>query len=116
MTAENINEQKKVFEMGWLDPRTGQVFEAGVAVFNQMYGEYYLKIFEEDNNGQYFLKPIASDGAKATYRVERVLKNTRGYFIKRSHVGEGYSSDETNGNIFINYGSKYKTLVLYTEE
>ena len=113
---ENINEQKKVFNMGWLDPRTGQVFEAGVAVFNQMYGEYYLKILEEDNSGQYFLKPVSSDGTNASYRVERVLKNSRGYFVKRSNVGDGYSSCETNGNIFINYGSKYKTLVIYTED
>ncbi len=113
---ENLNEQKKVFQMGWLDPRTGQVFEAGVAVFNQMYGEYYLKIYEEENNGQYFLKPVSADGTKAHYRVERVLKNNRGYFVKRSNVGDGYSNNETKGNIFINYGSKYKTLVLYTEE
>ncbi|MBY0384967.1 hypothetical protein K2X05_07400 [bacterium] len=111
-----ITEQKKVFNMGWLDPRTGQVFEAGVAVFNQMYGEYYLKILEEDSSGQYFLKPVSSDGTKASYRVERVLKNNRGFFVKRSNVGDGYSSFETNGNIFINYGSKYKTLVIYTED
>ena len=113
---ENLNEQKKIFNMGWLDPRTGQVFEAGVAIFNQMYGEYYLKIFEDDGHGQYYLKPVSSDGTRATYRVERVLKNSRGHFLKRSNVGDGHSGAETDGNIFINYGSKYKTLVIYMED
>ncbi len=112
----DLIEPKKVFQMAWLDPRTGQVFDAGVAVFNEMHGEYYLKIFEEHTTNQYFLKPVTSDSEKALYRVERVVKNGRGFFIKRSHVGDGYSSDETLGNIFINYGSKYKTLVIYMED
>lgn len=111
----NNEDQKKVFKLEWLDPRTGQVFDAGIAVFNQMYGEYFLKIYEENSTCQYFLKPISWSDDEVKYRVEQVLKNNRGYFVKRSHIGDGFSGEHTSGNIFINYGSKYKTLVLHTK-
>lgn len=43
--------------------------------------------------------------------MELVIKRKDGRFLKRQRVGTGY--DDSNGRVFINYGSKFKTLVLY---
>ena len=45
--------------------------------------------------------------------MELVIKKKDGTFLKRQLVGRGYSNKGTEGNVFINYGSKFKTLVLY---
>lgn len=107
---ENKNE---TFILGWLDPRDNSINHAGVSFYNSTYGEYLLKIDEEPNEKQYFLKPCASENDRITYRMELVLKRKNGSFRKRQLVGIGYSNTETDGNVFINYGSKFKTLVLY---
>ena len=33
--------------------------------------------------------------------------------MKRQLVGEGVGNEDSNNNVLIDYGSKYKTLVLY---
>ena len=99
--------------LGWLDPRDNRVNHAGVSFYNPTYGEYLLKIDEEPNEKQYFLKPYTSEGECTSYRVELVIKRKDGRFLKRQLVGTGYSDTETDGCVFINYGSKFKTLVLY---
>ncbi|MEZ4743989.1 MAG: hypothetical protein R3B45_16335 [Bdellovibrionota bacterium] len=99
--------------LGWLDPRTNTIHHAGVGFYNEQYGEYLLKIDEEPSEKKYYLKPSDSEDNEIRYRMELVLKRKDGSFLKRQLVGEGYKSDDTNGNVFIDYGSKYKTLVLY---
>lgn len=99
--------------LGWLDPRDNSVHNAGVSFYNPTYGEYILKIDEEPSEKQYFLKPCGSENDRIDFRMELVVKKKDGTFLKRQLVGRGYSDESTSGNIFVNYGSKFKTLVLY---
>ncbi|MCB9092873.1 MAG: hypothetical protein H6621_00065 [Halobacteriovoraceae bacterium] len=110
------NQKPETLLLGWLDPRNEKVTHAGVAFYNEKFGEYLLKIDEEPSEKQYFLKPFGSESDSVTYRMELVIKRRDGKFLKRQCVGEGYSSEETSGNVFVNYGSKFKTLVLYIKD
>ncbi len=112
MKNENYKNQE-VLILGWLDPRDESVNHGGVSFYNPEYGEYLLKIDEDPSEKMYFLKPSSSADGRTNYRMELVIKRKDGKFLKRQLVGMGYSSDETQGNVFISYGSKYKTLVLY---
>ena len=105
-----MQRRNEMFKLGWLDPRDGSVNHAGVSFYNPTYGEYLLKIDEEPSDKQYFLKPCVCEGEHIRYRMELVIKRRDGRFLKRQHVGTGYSND---GYVFIDYGSKFKTLVLY---
>ncbi len=96
--------------LGWLDPRDNSVNHAGVSFYNPTYGEYLLKIDEEPSEKQYFLKPYTTEGERTSYRMELVIKRKNSKFLKRQRVGTGYSRNDC---VFINYGSKFKTLVLY---
>ena len=108
-------EKSETFVLGWLDPRNNKVIHAGISFYNPVYGEYLLKIDEDPREKQYFLKAFESDGqGSISYRMELAVKNSSGKFLKRQLVGHGYRNpEETQGNVFINYGSKFKTLVLY---
>ena len=108
-----MQHKNETFILGWLDPRNDTVNHAGISFYNPTYGEYLLKVDEEPSEKQYFLKPCSSEGDCITYRMELVLKRKDGSFRKRQLVGTGYSSAETDGSVLINYGSKFKTLVLY---
>ena len=103
----------ETFALGWLDPRDGSVIHAGVGFYSPTYGEYLLKVDEDPSDKQYFLKPCAREGERTSYRMELVIKRKDGSFLKRQLVGTGYS--DSNGKVFINYGSKFKTLVLYVK-
>ena len=108
-----MQRKSETLNLGWLDPRDDSVIYAGVGFHNPTYGEYLLKIDEEPSEKQYFLKPCTSEGDCMSYRMELVIKRKNGKFMKHQRVGTGYSNIETNSNVFINYGSKFKTLVLY---
>lgn len=114
MQSQDVT-KNETLTLGWLDPRDDSINHAGVSFYNPTYGEYLLKIDEEPSEKQYFLKPCASEDDRITYRMELVLKRRDGSFLKRQLVGTGYSNAETGGSVFINYGSKFKTLVLYLQ-
>ena len=105
-----MQHKSEMFILGWLDPRDGSVIYAGVSFYNSTYGEYLLKIDEEPCEKQYYLKPYTCEGERTNYRMELIIKRKNGMFLKRQCVGMGYSNA---GCVFINYGSKFKTLVLY---
>ncbi len=115
LTAKNEQIKYETLILGWLDPRDESVNHAGVSFYLPEFGEYLLKIDEEPSEKQYYLKPYTSDGQNTKYRMELVIKRNDGKFLKRQLVGIGVSSEETNGNVYINYGSKFKTLVLHLE-
>ncbi|MBY0315641.1 MAG: hypothetical protein K2Q26_08985 [Bdellovibrionales bacterium] len=108
-----MSEIKNYYPLAWYDPRTGKSFNAGHAFYNENYGEYFLKILEEPHGAQYFLKPVEASGPDIRFRIEKIIKSQQGKFLKRVSVGDGYCNETTRGNIFMNYGSKYKTLILY---
>lgn len=107
-----MQHKSETHTLGWLDPRDNSIVYAGVGFYNPTYGEYLLKIDEEPSDKQYFLKPCACEDKHTNYRMELVIKRKDGSFLKRQRVGTGYSS---NGCVLINYGSKFKTLVLYLQ-
>ena len=106
------NNQNEIFFLGWLDPRDETILPAGVAFYNEEYGEFFLKIDEEPFEKQYFLKPYTSNEDKVKYHVELVIKNKGGKFLKRQKVGYGVKDANTEGRVHMHFGSKYKTLVL----
>ncbi|MDE3270102.1 MAG: hypothetical protein OYH77_07445 [Pseudomonadota bacterium] len=110
-----IKSKSEALTLGWLDPRDDSINYAGVSFYNHTYGEYLLKIDEEPSEKQYFLKPYACEDDHTIYRMELVIKRKDGSFRKRQLVGTGYSDAETDDCVFINYGSKFKTLVLYLQ-
>ncbi len=106
-------DSKKV-RLAWLDPRTGDTLPAGFAVFNENKGDYFLKIDEEPPNRHFYLKPNQFSEGNTRYRLEMLTFDPSHKTHKRLYVGNGESTAYTNENIHINYGSKYKILVLYT--
>lgn len=106
------NKKPETLYLAWLDPRDKKLRDAGVAFYNEQYGEYMLKI-DEDYGKRFFLKAISSNDNRTQYRMEMLLTKRNGDFLKRQCVGDGYSQRSTDGNIHIQYGSKYATLVLF---
>lgn len=104
--------QKNIFNLSWLDPRDNSVLPAGIGYFIGEFGEYQLKIDEEPNEKQYFLKPLSRVEGITSYRLDLVIKNKEGKFLKRQMVGKGSLGCMDSNNIYIIYGSKFKTLVL----
>lgn len=109
-----MNSDPKKVRLSWLDPRTGDTLPAGFAVYNENKGDYFLKIDEEPQNRHFYLKPNQFSDGTTRYRLEMVILDSRHKPQKRRYVGNGESTIYTNDNIHINYGSKYKILVLYT--
>ena len=112
---DNNNQKSETYYLSWLNPRDKKLRDAGVAFYNQQYGEYLLKV-DEDDGKQYYLKAIGSADGQTNYRMEMVLKRSNGSFLRRQCVGDGYSSAQTNGHVHIQYGSKYATLVLFLKQ
>ena len=94
----------------WFDKEEKRYFHAGVAFYDEQYGEYRLKIDIHPEN-QYYLRPILSTGHEIRYRVEVVIKKG-GKFKDRKTIGEGYSNEFTQGDIFMNLGPYTRDLVL----
>lgn len=109
-----VEEKKRdVFTLGWLDPRNQKILPAGVAFYNDEYDEFQLKIDEEPHEKPYYLRASGYEDNVINYKMELIVKRRDGSFLKRVPVGLGEISKTTNGNIHVNYGSKFKTLVLF---
>lgn len=106
-----MKEKIETYYLSWKNPREHSLRNAGVAFYNEKFGEYVLKI-DEDRGVQYFLKPTSASEERQFFRMEICLKKSDGTFLKRQSVGEGYKDETTAGNIHISYGSKYAILIL----
>ena len=107
-----MEEKIETYYLSWKDPRDDSLRNAGVAFYNEKFGEFVLKI-DEDCGVQYFLRPTNANEERQCFRMEICLKKSDGKFLKRQSVGEGYKDATTEGNIHISYGSKYATLILF---
>ena len=88
---------------------------AGVAFYDENFGEYRLKIDIQPET-IFYLKPISWEEERAQYRVEVVIKRG-GVFRYRRQVGRGYSSKLENAeSIVMEIGPYSKPLVLSLEE
>lgn len=107
------NEQVKYTKphlLWWYEKDSNRNLPAGVAFYDDKFGEYRLKL-DVHPETQYYLKPTGFQNEKVLYRAEVVIKKD-GKFHQRKVIGEGYSSEQTNNDIHIDFGPYSKTLVM----
>lgn len=107
---KNAIKENQAHHLWWFDKEQERYLPAGVAFYEESYGEYRLKIDVHPEN-QYYLRPILSTESGTQYRVEVVIKK-KGKFKDRKAVGEGYTNQSTHGDIFINIGPYTRVLIL----
>ena len=98
-------------DLWWMNPVTGKRLRAGKAFYDEKFAEYRLKIDEACEDKQYYLKPVGLVNDELKYRLEQVIKKN-GKFHHREEKGDGYSSDATDGEVFVDFASSMKVLVL----
>ncbi len=98
-----MNPVKKVKkeDLVWMDPETGEKFNAGVAFYIEEFGEYRMVL--DGPRTIFYLRPKDATGDKINYVVHAPIE-INGKFSHRVEVGYGYSSSETNNNIFMKIG------------
>jgi len=106
MNVQNLNTNKKTKKMPresltWLDTQSGSSFHAGVAFYDEEYGEYRLVL--DAPKTVYNLKPVESDGENIKYKVFYPIM-VKGKFSHKVEVGYGYSNSNTAGKIYITIG------------
>ena len=105
------NKKKETHDLSWVEPEKSRERQvAGVAFYEEEYGEYRLKLDMFPLN-QYYLKAIGSKEGIVHYRAEVILKNN-GKFDRRRPIGVGYSGPESPNDIFIELGPFSKILIL----
>ena len=113
-TPQKSNVSKtETLKLWWYDKEEKQYYSAGVAFYDDKFGEYRLKI-DMHPETTYYLRPVNVNDSQTYYRVEVVIKKN-GRFKCRRMVGEGYSNKLTNDDIFIQLGPYKKFLVLGKE-
>lgn len=105
-----LETRPRPFQLWWYDIESKTDLPAGVAFYEEKYGEYRLKI-DVHPNTVYFLRPISSQEKNVLYRVEVVI-HREGQAVQRRMIGEGCSSPSTNGNIYIELGPYSKILIM----
>lgn len=92
----------------WLDPKTGSSFHAGVAFFDEEYGEYRLVL--DAPRTVYNLVPVEALDQTIKYKVHYPI-HTNGRFSHKVEVGHGYSNPNTNHSVHITIG-RYASMRL----
>lgn len=110
MHDEQIKKSQRFF-LYWRDQNSGVQLPAGVAFFDENFGEYRLKIDALPDEKAYWVKPIGTSNGKTSYRVEAVIKKA-GKFSHRVEIGYGESSPVTNSDIHMDIGPFGRRLVL----
>ena len=90
----------ETLRLWWLDGESSRI-PAGVAFYDDKFGEYRLKIdvlFGDER--QFYLRPMEATGDQVNYRVE-VVKKRDGKFFRRNKIGEGFHDEKTGGDIFV---------------
>lgn len=98
----------------WMDPQTGEKYHAGVAFFENRFGEYRM-ILDAPRTVLY-LKPKSSENDRIDYAICAPIEKN-GRYVGRVQVGSGYCDEGTNGQIFMKIGRYLpQRLVLIPEE
>lgn len=117
-STNQTTQSSETYYLWWLDPTTQKRTQAGVAFYEEGFGEYRLKIdFLSallEKPGQFYLRSIGTIDNRILFRAEAVVKKN-GKYAGRFPIGDGYSSKETDGEIHIAFGPFEKTLVLATQ-
>lgn len=106
-----VKKQRKE-DLIWIDTQTGEKYHAGVAFFIEEFGEYRL-ILDAPRTVLY-LRPVKAICGDVSYMVFAPIE-VNGKFSHRVEVGNGYSSSETNNDVYMKLG-RYtgQRLVLIT--
>lgn len=102
--------QTKPLLLWWFDKNTNKNLPAGVAFYDEKFSEYRLKL-DIHPDTQYYLKPTGSQSKDVLYRAEVVIKKD-GKFHQRKVIGEGFSSKQTKGDVYVDFGPYSKILVM----
>lgn len=97
---QNIKKQKKE-NLFWMDPQTGEKYNAGVAFYIDEFGEYRLVL--DAPRTVLYLRPVGAEADRINYVVHAPI-DVNGKFSHRVEVGNGYSSTDTNNHIFMKIG------------
>ena len=111
---QQAKEEKKVpaLRLWWVDEKKSS--PAGVAFYNETFGEYQLKINILPDTA-FYLRPVSWEEGGGQYRVDVVIKKG-GKFKCRRPVGKGHSGVEDEDKIIIELEPYTKLLVLSLEE
>ena len=104
----------------WEDKEAGVRSYAGVAFYDELFGEYRLKpdsLFGDER--QILCRAESFINESIRYRVEVVQKRS-GKFWRRQKIGEGYSNvEETGGDIYLEippYNHGYRLVLILNDE
>lgn len=107
MKAENT----KCHRLYWLCNETGKRYSAGVAFYNELQGDYRLKVDTFPEDKVIYLKPISMIDGLIHFRVEAAVRK-QGVVVHRAEIGEGHANVENGYPIFMDIGPYSRTLVL----
>ena len=109
MKTENTN--AKIHKLYWLAQDSGKRYPAGVAFYNELQGDYRLKVDTFPEDKVIYLKPISMSDGLIHFRVETAVRK-QGVVLHRAEIGEGHASIESGYPIFMDIGPFARTLVL----
>lgn len=95
-----VKKQKKE-DLIWMDPESGEKFHAGVAFYIEEFGEYRMVL--DAPRTVLYLRPKEASAEKIEYVVHAPI-DINGKFSHRVEVGYGYSSPDTNNQIYMKLG------------
>lgn len=111
----NDAQGSKPHSLWWENTRTNLRTYAGVAFYDDRFGEFRLRANVFDEGKQLYCRAIQSENEKVAYRVE-IVKKKNGKFWKREKAGEGLLSKETNGEIHLQVPPYESKLILVPSE
>ena len=113
--VQNESKKSEKFNLWWLDQCTDKRHYAGVAFYEEGYGEYRLKIdFLQgviEGARPIYLRMLGVVDERILYRAEVVVKNN-GKYAGRLPIGDGYSSKDTGGDVLVDLGPFERKLML----
>lgn len=112
-------EKPETIYLWWLDPATGKRYKAGVAFYEEGYGDYHLKIDRMVRNrfdDQYYLRASGGDETKVRYVMEKVIKDPVGNFKKKLEQCEAYFDPSTQDELIMTVPPFYMKLVVPINE
>ena len=104
---QNIDDAPETFKLWWRGKKRN--FPAGVAFYDEKFGEYALKL-DMHQGASFYLKPVSWENSATYYKVEVAIKRG-GKFKFRRLVGDAFG-ESIEGYIQINLWAYEKQLVL----
>ena len=108
MTIQEAKKQAEACKLWWSDNEGNKTFPAGVAFYDERFGEYRLKI-DIHPETRFYLKSVSCEGDRILYRVDVVIKKD-GRFKYRKPIGDGETNSERD--IVMNLWPYTKQLLL----